>query len=273
MVGVKHITQVQRLHLLGGRLFAVDEIQEVGRLPHRRIWRKQALALAMAVKVSRDHGNAGDKAQGLQTIFVHRIVVRFRVKTTERRHRGADGVHRRGVLGKFLDDFDHAFGQFAFRGEQAFQFVQFFAIRQMIVVQQVNHFLERHLAGEFIDVVTAVDQLTDVAADQGPFTYVPGSHRLSPERLAWERRMSLAAARSANAEDRQGSFRIEPSELPALDLPKPRVFAVPGNTLVVADTFGFHARGVPVVLSVTNYVHAVNGFRNGFRDLRCIFRS
>src|SRR5438270_12947766 len=37
--------------------------------------------------------------------------------------------------------------------------------------------------------------------------------------------------------------------------------------------FGFHARGVPVVLSVTNYVHAMNGFRNGFRDLRCIFRS
>jgi Phytanoyl-CoA dioxygenase (PhyH) len=85
--------------------------------------------------------------------------------------------------------------------------------------------------------------LTDVAADEGAFTYVPGSHRLTPERLAWERRMSLAAGQSPNAENRQGSFRIESGELVALGLPAPRIFAVPANTFVVADTFGFHARG------------------------------
>ncbi len=85
--------------------------------------------------------------------------------------------------------------------------------------------------------------LTDVAADAGPFTYVPGSHRLTPQRLAWERRMSLAARDSANAEIRQGSFRIDRDELRDLGLPEPRIFAVPANTLVVADTFGFHARG------------------------------
>ncbi|HEY1301162.1 MAG TPA: phytanoyl-CoA dioxygenase family protein, partial [Stellaceae bacterium] len=32
--------------------------------------------------------------------------------------------------------------------------------------------------------------LTDVAADQGPFVYVPGSHRMTRRRLAWERRAS-----------------------------------------------------------------------------------
>jgi phytanoyl-CoA dioxygenase PhyH len=85
--------------------------------------------------------------------------------------------------------------------------------------------------------------LTDVAADAGPFTYVPGSHRLTPERLDWERRTSLAATGSPTAEDRQGSFRIELDEVARLGLPEPRVFAVPANTLVVADTFGFHARG------------------------------
>jgi hypothetical protein len=85
--------------------------------------------------------------------------------------------------------------------------------------------------------------LTDVAADAGPFTYVPGSHRLTPQRLAWERRMSLAARDSDNAENRQGSFRVDPAELRAMGLPEPRIFAVPANTLVVADTFGFHARG------------------------------
>ncbi len=85
--------------------------------------------------------------------------------------------------------------------------------------------------------------LTDVAAEAGPFLYVPGSHRLTPQRLEWERRMSLVAAQADDPETRQGSFRIATAELAALGLPAPRVFAVPANTLVVADTFGFHARG------------------------------
>ncbi|MFL5267124.1 MAG: phytanoyl-CoA dioxygenase family protein [Stellaceae bacterium] len=98
-------------------------------------------------------------------------------------------------------------------------------------------------ADTFHPTVKAWLFLTDVAEEAGPFTYVPGSHRLSPERLDWERRMSLAARHSPNAEIRQGSFRIDQAELPSLGLPQPRSFAVPGNTLVVADTFGFHARG------------------------------
>ena len=98
-------------------------------------------------------------------------------------------------------------------------------------------------ADTFHPTVKAWLFLTDVAEDAGPFTYVPGSHRLTAERLAWERRMSLGARQSENAEIRQGSFRIDPEELPSLGLPPPRAFAVPANTLVVADTFGFHARG------------------------------
>jgi hypothetical protein len=98
-------------------------------------------------------------------------------------------------------------------------------------------------ADTFHPTVKAWLFLTDVAADGGPFTYVPGSHRLTPERLAWEQRMSLAARQSANADIRQGSFRIAPEELAALGLPEPRAFAVPANTLIVADTYGFHARG------------------------------
>jgi Phytanoyl-CoA dioxygenase (PhyH) len=98
-------------------------------------------------------------------------------------------------------------------------------------------------ADTFHPTVKAWLFLTDVAADGGPFTYVPGSHRLSPERLAWEWRMSLAARQSANPDTRQGSFRVMPDELAALGLPEPRAFAVPANTLIVADTFGFHARG------------------------------
>ena len=98
-------------------------------------------------------------------------------------------------------------------------------------------------ADTFHPTVKAWLFLTDVAEDAGPFTYVPGSHRLTAQRLAWEQQMSLFARHSPNAEDRQGSFRIDPAELASLGLPQPRVFAVPANTLIVADTFGFHARG------------------------------
>jgi hypothetical protein len=98
-------------------------------------------------------------------------------------------------------------------------------------------------ADTFHPTVKAWLFLTEIAADAGPFTYVPGSHRLTPERLAWEGRMSLAAPNSPDAETRQGSFRAGPDDLARMGLPEPRIFAVPANTLVVADTFGFHARG------------------------------
>ncbi len=98
-------------------------------------------------------------------------------------------------------------------------------------------------ADTFHPTVKAWLFLTDVAEDEGPFCYVPGSHRATPERLAWEQEMSMKAPEGVDRLSAKGSFRITPEELPALGLPQPRVFAVPANTLVVGDTFGFHARG------------------------------
>jgi Phytanoyl-CoA dioxygenase (PhyH) len=83
--------------------------------------------------------------------------------------------------------------------------------------------------------------LTDVPQDGRPLTYVPGSHLLTPERIAWERRRSIDIEKADRLSQR-GSLRILPDDLAALGLPQPRHFAVPANTLVVADTCGFHAR-------------------------------
>ena len=84
--------------------------------------------------------------------------------------------------------------------------------------------------------------LSDVEGDVPAFVYVPGSHRLTPERLAWERRMSLAAPHAADLHTRQGSFRAEPDDLAAMGLPGAVAFRVKANTLIVADTFGLHGR-------------------------------
>ena len=98
-------------------------------------------------------------------------------------------------------------------------------------------------ADTFHPTVKAWLFLTDVTADEGPVTYVPGSHKPTPGRLAWERTQSLLAAASLDNMTRRGSLRIAAAELPSLELPQPVVLAVPANTLVVADTCGFHARG------------------------------
>lgn len=100
--------------------------------------------------------------------------------------------------------------------------------------------LELH-ADTFHPSLKAFLFLTDVHDDDRPLTYVAGSHRLTPERAAWEQDRSVRIA----AQDRlsqRGSLRIAPDDLAALDLPQPTRFAVPANTLVVIDTSGFHAR-------------------------------
>ena len=84
--------------------------------------------------------------------------------------------------------------------------------------------------------------LEDVAGDGRPFTYVPGSHRLDAARENWEREKSITVLSQGDRLSQRGSLRVRPDELESLGLPPPRPFAVPANTLVVADTCGFHAR-------------------------------
>ncbi|WP_346898606.1 phytanoyl-CoA dioxygenase family protein [uncultured Roseibium sp.] len=84
--------------------------------------------------------------------------------------------------------------------------------------------------------------LQDVGEEDGPFCFVPGSHKVTPERLEWEYQCSLTASTDGRNHHASGSFRIKPEELDALGLPQPVRMAVPANTLIVADTFAFHGR-------------------------------
>jgi len=85
--------------------------------------------------------------------------------------------------------------------------------------------------------------LDDVDADSAPFTYVPGSHQLTMSRLRWEYSMSLDAARSSNGHTANGAFRLSREDLGAMGLPAPKAIAAKKNTLVLANTVGFHCRG------------------------------
>ena len=83
--------------------------------------------------------------------------------------------------------------------------------------------------------------LEDVAEEDGPFCYVPGAHRRTRRREVWERRKSIEAS-DPRTRRKGGAFRVTRAELARLKAPEPRRFPVRANTLVVADTHGFHAR-------------------------------
>ena len=85
--------------------------------------------------------------------------------------------------------------------------------------------------------------LDDVDLEKGPFHYVPGSHRLTGKRLAWEYAQSLKARSSPDEHVSAGSFRAGPDDLEVMGLPEPKAVTVKANTLVLADTVGFHCRG------------------------------
>src|SRR5690554_4678840 len=103
---------------------------------------------------------------------------------------------------------------------------------------------QRHLHTDtFHPTVKAWLFLDDVDERKGPFTYVPGSHRFTRQRLAAEYRRSLTARHDPLRYSARGSFRWSEQDLEELGLPAPRAFAVPRNTLVIADTSGIHCRG------------------------------
>lgn len=85
--------------------------------------------------------------------------------------------------------------------------------------------------------------LDDVDDVNGPFNYVSGSHRLSWARLKWEYQNSIEGSRLGNTYARRGSLRISEAQLRSNGFGPPKAFKVPANTLVMADTFGFHRRG------------------------------
>src|SRR5260370_14830925 len=82
--------------------------------------------------------------------------------------------------------------------------------------------------------------LTDVEPDAMPFVYVPGSHRLTPERLEWERHMSIAASHRLASGQHPLVPAISPSGPGELRPPPPAPVSPPAHTLNRADSFSVH---------------------------------
>ncbi|HYE73615.1 MAG TPA: hypothetical protein VEF04_09790, partial [Blastocatellia bacterium] len=75
--------------------------------------------------------------------------------------------------------------------------------------------------------------LTDVELEHGPLVFVKRSHRLSLKQLKFVYQESC--------HENRGSRRITQDELKSLGLEE-TVFTCPKNTLVIANTLGYHRR-------------------------------
>lgn len=85
--------------------------------------------------------------------------------------------------------------------------------------------------------------MNEVKPEHGPFTYIPGSHKLTWARIKWEYKQSLVAKDFENGMAANGSFRFSPDDFQELGFVEPVSLTVDENTLVFANTYGVHRRG------------------------------
>lgn len=125
------------------------------------------------------------------------------------------------------------------------------AIRPMLYIQRIRNGFRSGKADPqktmhsdtFHPTMKAWLFLEDVEAEDGPFTYVRGSNRLSWRRFKWEYRRSRVAATIGDGYSEKGSFRAGSDDLEAMGLPAPEGLTAKAGTLVIANTNGFHGRG------------------------------
>lgn len=89
--------------------------------------------------------------------------------------------------------------------------------------------------------------IDSVNQNNGPFTYVKSSNQFSWSRLKWEYHQSLLASTKEEKANKKrnwdGSFRAGSDDLRLMGYEEPISMIVEANSLVIANTHGFHCRG------------------------------
>ena len=100
-----------------------------------------------------------------------------------------------------------------------------------------------------------------VTISDGPLNYVPGSTKITRQLLNfyYQQMLDICSSHDFIAEWRgkdhvEGSFRVSETELDEMGYHIEPVM-VPANTLVIANVFGFHARGDALVKNVRTAIH------------------
>lgn len=99
----------------------------------------------------------------------------------------------------------------------------------------------------------------EVNDENGPFVYIPGSHRFTDNLAKFIYDQTISIARGDILAERtygheEGSLRVFPNEITDMGWSVKKCF-VPANTFVVANTFGFHRRGDVIKEGHRNAIH------------------
>jgi hypothetical protein len=89
-----------------------------------------------------------------------------------------------------------------------------------------------------------------VTVRDGPLLYAAGTHRSVAARRRWERRQILEHAARSSA------FRVDADDLARLSGASPQAVLAPANSLVLANTRGFHCRGLAPAGTVRQGLYA-----------------
>ena len=87
---------------------------------------------------------------------------------------------------------------------------------------------------------TAFLFLERISPEDGAFFYIPGSHRITQERIDWEYRLDLEKETDTADDLRDTQTRL--SDIEPLDLPALLPIKIEPNTLLIWDRAGFHGR-------------------------------
>lgn len=85
--------------------------------------------------------------------------------------------------------------------------------------------------------------LEDIQPDMGPFTYVPGSHKFSEKRAAYETEIALSHETLSEHRSGRGSIRANEDALQRMGMNPRQGLCFKAGTLVLANTNGYHGRG------------------------------
>ena len=99
----------------------------------------------------------------------------------------------------------------------------------------------------------------EVRIEHGPFTISPKSHIMTEARLMWMQEAYMRYYDKTVGAERsidhiEGSLRILPDEMKAIGLGI-RSMAVPKDTLIISNVFGFHGRGEAYVETIRDAIH------------------
>ena len=165
VIGVQRQRDVHRADLGRARALAEQHVEEVGGVTHHRIRRDRSAARLHPAPGGDDAGDLAGEADRLAIRRLQRVVVRIRIVVAERGGQRAQRIHavRRR---QHLHQPQNRFGQRARRGELRLQVAKLGATRQPAVPQQVAGLLERGVARQVVDVVTAIREHAAIAVEE-----------------------------------------------------------------------------------------------------------